>query len=73
MILADLMIQKNTYLVSLVPLLVPLYATVISSIDIFRMAMASEKHWVKWAAYTGCVVFSVMLLMFPRALFRPLI
>ncbi len=46
----------------LMPLLIPLYATVTSGVEIFTFGWANEKKWVRWAAYAGCAVFALILL-----------
>ena len=46
----------------LMPLLIPLYATVTIGIEIFSLGWANEKKWVRWAAYAGTAVFALVLL-----------
>ena len=46
----------------LMPLLIPLYATVTIGIEIFTLGWTNEKKWVRWAAYAGTAVFALILL-----------
>ena len=46
----------------LMPLLIPLYATVTSGVEIFTLGWNNEKKWMRWAAYAGCAVFALILL-----------
>ena len=46
----------------LLPLLIPLYATVTIGIEIFTLGWTNEKKWVRWAAYAGCAVYALILL-----------
>jgi 4-amino-4-deoxy-L-arabinose transferase-like glycosyltransferase len=46
----------------LLPLLIPLYATAANGIEILTLGRTSEKNWVRWAAYAGCAVYTLILL-----------
>jgi len=46
----------------LLPLLIPLYATVLSGVEILTLGLTSKKRWARWAAYAGCAVYSLILL-----------
>jgi len=46
----------------LLPLLIPLYATVTNGIEILSSAKASNRRWVRWAAYAGMAVYSLILI-----------
>jgi hypothetical protein len=46
----------------LLPLLIPLYATVLSGVEILTLGLTSEKRWARWAAYAGCMVYSLILI-----------
>ena len=46
----------------LMPLLVPLYATASLGFDIFSFGWNSTKKWVRWMAYTGCVLYALILI-----------
>jgi len=46
----------------LLPLLIPLYATAASGVEILIIGLTSEKRWTRWAAYAGCAVYILILL-----------
>ena len=46
----------------LMPLLIPLYATVTSVVEIFTSGWTSEKKWLRWAAYAGCTLYALILI-----------
>ena len=46
----------------LMPLLIPLYATVISGVEILTLGWASDKRWARWGAYAGCALYALILL-----------
>ena len=52
----------------LLPLLIPLYATVLSGVEILTLGLTSEKRWARWAAYAGCAVYS--LILFTQCIFQ---
>ena len=47
----------------LLPLLVPLYASVIGGFEILTPILASEKRWMRWAGYAGSALFVLILLV----------
>ena len=46
----------------LMPMLIPLYATVISGVEILSLGWSSKKRWARWAAYAGGAVYALILL-----------
>jgi len=46
----------------LLPLLVPLYASVAGGVEILTSGLTSEKRWARWAGYAGSAFFVLMLL-----------
>jgi 4-amino-4-deoxy-L-arabinose transferase-like glycosyltransferase len=46
----------------LMPLLIPLYATVTTGVEIFTLGWTSDKRWARWAAYAGGAVYALILL-----------
>jgi len=46
----------------LLPLLIPLYATVTNAFEIFSTARISEKQWLRWSACAGCAIFTLVIL-----------
>jgi len=46
----------------LLPLLVPLYASVAGGVEILTSGLASEKKWARWAGYAGSALLVLILL-----------
>ncbi|MDO9547289.1 MAG: hypothetical protein Q7J07_11155 [Pelolinea sp.] len=46
----------------LLPLLIPLYSTVLVGFDMLSAGWASEKRWARWTAYAGSGLFGLILL-----------
>jgi len=46
----------------LMPLLIPLYATVTIGVEIFSLGWTCKKRWAQWAAYAGGAVYALILL-----------
>jgi len=46
----------------LMPLLIPLYATATSGVEILTLGWTSDKRWARWGAYAGCALYALILL-----------